>query len=438
MELSILHGVESTVIGRYTDTGKLHLTYGGQTCAYIDLDMLKADFPIWEFDAEWNPPQRRGLIEPVLSRPSDLAAVLTSMLSRPNIGLKEWIVRQYDHEVQGASVIKPLVGVHRDIPSDAVVCSPVLGSTRGLALAQAIHPTYSSIDTYHMVSAAVDEAVRRLVAVGGDLDHIGGVDNFCWPNIQYDPESNPDGKYKAAQLVRANWALRDACMAYAIPLLSGKDSMYVDGNLAGAYGERHKVSGLPTLQFTAVSVISDVLKCRTMDFKAPGDLIYVLGITRNELGGSEYYDMLGYLGLNVPQTDFEANLRLYRAVSKAFDQELIVSARGIYRGGLGVHLAMSCLGGDLGADCNLDKLEAEARLGPQKRLFSESMGRFIVSIRPDDQDRFEEMFKGLPCSLVGKVRADQRLVVRYDREELIGVAIEELRAAFKLPFGDLI
>ncbi|MBW2623361.1 MAG: phosphoribosylformylglycinamidine synthase, partial [Deltaproteobacteria bacterium] len=263
MALSTLHGVESTVIGRYTDTGKLHLKYGGQTCAYIDLDLLEADFPIWEFDAEWNPPEQRGLVEPVLSRPSDLTSVLTDMLSRPNIGLKEWIVRQYDHEVQGASVIKPLVGVRRDTPSDAVVCSPVLDSTRGLALAQAINPTYSSIDTYHMVSAAVDEAVRRLLAVGGNLDHIGGVDNFCWPKIQYDPETNPDGKFKAAQLVRANWALRDACMAYAIPLLSGKDSMYVDGNLAGKYGERHKVSGLPTLQFTAVSVIDDVLKCRT-------------------------------------------------------------------------------------------------------------------------------------------------------------------------------
>ncbi|MBW2092131.1 MAG: phosphoribosylformylglycinamidine synthase subunit PurS, partial [Deltaproteobacteria bacterium] len=316
MALSDLHAVKSTVIGRYTGEGKLHLKYQGKTCAYVDLDLLKSDFPQWEFEAEWLPPEQRGMTEPVLGRSRDLTRLLTDMLARPNICSKEWIARQYDHEVQGASVIKPLVGVYRDTPSDAVVCSPVLGSTRGLAVAQAINPTYAAIDAYHMVSATVDEAVRRLLAVGADLDHIGGVDNFCWPNIQFDPHSNPDGKFKAAQLVRANWALSKACLAYAIPLLSGKDSMYVDGNLAGPYGERHKVSGLPTLQFTATSVIQDVMRCQTMDFKAPGDLIYVLGVTRDELGGSEYYDLFGYLGLNVPRTDFDANLSLYKAFSK--------------------------------------------------------------------------------------------------------------------------
>ncbi len=438
MRLSAIHGVESTVIGQYTGTGKLHLKYRGKTCAYVDLDLLKADFPTWEFDAEWTPPDLRGLTEPVLSRPDDLAGLLKNMMARPNIGLKEWIVRQYDHEVQGASVIKPLVGIHRDTPSDAVVCSPVLGSTRGLALAQAINPTYASIDAYHMVSACVDEAVRRLLAVGGDLEHIGGVDNFCWPNIQYDPTTNPDGKFKAAQLVRANWALKDACLAYSIPLLSGKDSMYVDGNLAGKYGERHKVSGLPTLQFTAVSVIEDALKCRTMDFKAPGDLIYVLGVTKDELGGSEFYDLFGYQGLNVPQTDFKANLRLYQAFSNAFQEGLITSARGIYRGGLGVHLTICCLGGDLGADFDLDKIKTDGRLGPEKRLFSESTGRFILTVNPEDQNRFEEVLKGLPIGMAGKVRADRELILTSGATELVRTDIETLRAAFKLPFGELI
>ncbi|MBW2085424.1 MAG: phosphoribosylformylglycinamidine synthase subunit PurS, partial [Deltaproteobacteria bacterium] len=269
MELSDLHAVKSTVIGRYTGTGRLHLKYNGKTCACVDLALLESDFPQWEFEAEWSPPERRGLAEPVLSPSKDLTGLLTDMLARPNICSKEWIARQYDHEVQGASVIKPLVGVFRDTPSDAVVCSPVLGSTRGLAVAQAINPTYAVIDTFHMVSATVDEAVRRLLAVGASLDHIGGLDNFCWPHIQFDPQTNPDGKYKAAQLVRANWALREACLAYSIPLLSGKDSMYVDGNLAGPYGEKHKVSGLPTLQFTATGVIDDVMRCQTMEFKAP-------------------------------------------------------------------------------------------------------------------------------------------------------------------------
>ena len=154
-----------------------------------------------------------------------------------------------------------------------------------------------------MVAATIDEAVRRILAVGGRLDEIGGVDNFCWPNIQYDPVQNPDGRYKAAQLVRANLALRDLCLAFGIPLLSGKDSMYVDGYLPGAFGERHKVSGLPTMQFTATGIVADVLKSQTMEVKSPGDLVFVLGTTRNELGGSAYYDLFGYTGLNVPRVD---------------------------------------------------------------------------------------------------------------------------------------
>ncbi len=438
MALSNLHGVESTVIGRYTDSGRLHLKYKGQTCAYVDLDLLTSDFPQWEFDAEWLPPQSRGLTEPVLSRPGDFRSLLLALMEQPNIASKEWITRQYDHEVQGGSVIKPLVGVKRDVPSDASVYTPVPGSLRGLAIAQAVNPTYAAVDAYHMVTASIDEALRRLLAVGGDPEHIGGVDNFCWPSVQYDPASNPDGKFKAAQLVRANWALKDACLAYGIPLLSGKDSMYVDGNLAGPFGERHRVSGLPTLQFTANSVIEDVTLCQTLEFKDPGDLVYVLGRTRDELGGSEYYDLLGYTGLNVPQTDMEENSRLYRAFAQACRAGLLASAKGLYRGGLGVALAMAAMGGGLGAFVDLDGLPSENGLSPERKLFSESTGRFLVTVRPADRDAFEAAFAGLPCGFLGRVRADETTLVKAGGEELIRVENKELRAAFKKPFGHLI
>jgi phosphoribosylformylglycinamidine synthase len=201
------------------------------------MDLLKSGFPQWEFEAEWIPPEQRGLREPVLGAPHDLNRLLLDMLERPNICSTEWIVRQYDHEVQGGSVVKPLVGADRDVNSDAAVLRPVLSSRRGLAFAQALLPTYSAIDAYHMAACSIDEAVRRVLAVGGDFEHIGGVDNFCWPSIQHHSVHNPDGKFKAAQLVRACWALRDLCLDYGIPLLSGKDSMYVDGHLAGRYGE---------------------------------------------------------------------------------------------------------------------------------------------------------------------------------------------------------
>nr|MCU0586429.1 AIR synthase-related protein [Desulfobacterales bacterium] len=394
MALSRRHAVESTVIGRYTDSGKLHLTHAGKTCAWVDMDFLASGFPQWEFDAEWSPPEQRGRVEPVLSPPADMTRLLSDMLARPNICSTEWITRQYDHEVQGGSVIKPLVGADRDLPSDAAVLRPVLGSRRGLAFAQALLPAYSAIDAHAMSACSIDEAVRRVLAVGGDIDHIGGVDNFCWPNIQYHPASNPDGKFKAAQLVRACRALREVCIAYGIPLLSGKDSMYVDGHLAGRYGETHKVSARETMQFAAISVVPDIGRCTSMEVKEPGDRLYVIGVTRNELGGSEYYAHHGYVGLNVPQVRAAEFMTAYRALGRAVAAGLPASVHGIYRGGLGVHLALAAMGGNLGVRADLRHVPAEGAERVDALLFSESPGRFIVTVAPALQPEFESLFSG--------------------------------------------
>jgi len=437
--LSKKNAVESSVIGRYTDSGRLHITYDGQTCAYVDIDFLTSQFPQWTFDAEWAPAEMRGLFEPVLGEPEDQSGLLLDILSRPNISSKEWIIRQYDHEVQGTSVIKPLVGKDRDVISDAVVIRPVLESLEGLAAAQALLPTYSQIDTYHMVACTIDEAVRRVVAVGGDLDRIGGVDNFCWPTIQYDPIDNPDGKYKAAQLVRANWALRDVCTAYEIPLVSGKDSMYVDGHLKGQYGETHKVSALPTLQFSCTSVISDITRCVTMDCKFAGDLVYVLGETRNELGASEYYEHFGYVGLRVPELRPEASTKLYRALSRAIQEELVASCHAIYRGGLGVHLALVAMGGGLGMDIDLSLVPRSEAEQDHVILYSETPGRFIVTIDPRHRSSFEALFDMLPHAFVGMVSRETDLVINgLDGKPIIRVPISELKAAWKHPFGGLV
>jgi phosphoribosylformylglycinamidine synthase len=272
--------------------------------------------------------------------------------------------------------------------------------------------------------------------VGGDPDHVGGVDNFCWPSIQYDPQTNPDGRFKAAQLVRANLALKDVCLTYGIPLLSGKDSMYVDGALPGAFGERHKVSGLPTLQFTAVSVMPDVSAAVTLDFKDSGDPVYMIGLTRDELGASEYYEMLGYIGRNVPRTDPARNLEAYRAYRRALEEGLVASAKVVGRGGLGA--AATLCSGSRGAFINLDNLPAEGDLSPDRALFSESTGRLLVSVRPAGRERFEEIFGGLPCAFLGKVRADDVLLVRSAGEDIIRMPLDELRDAFQRPFGHLI
>ncbi len=438
MALSAKHAVESTVIGRYTGTGKLQIKYRGKTCAYVDLDLLTAGFPQWEFDAVWRSPADRGLFEPVLKPPKEYNRLLMDLLARPNICSKEWIARQYDHEVQGTSVIKPLVGKGRDVHSDAAVIRPVLTSEKGLGFAQALLPFYSAIDAYHMTACTIDEAVRRLIAVGGDPEHIGGVDNFCWPNIQYHPENNPDGKFKAAQLVRACRALKEMCLSYGIPLLSGKDSMYVDGHLPGAYGETHKVSALETIQFSAVGLIEDVKKCQTLDAKCEGDLVYVLGITRNECGASEYYDRFGEVGLNVPVVDSKAFLPMYKALHRAVIEGLPASIHGIYRGGLGAHLAMVAMGGELGLSIDLSAVPEDGVTREDILLFSESAGRFILTLDPKHQASFEKILKGMPYAQVGRVSADGRLRVKgKNGKTIIDAAVEDLKAAWKAPFAGL-
>jgi phosphoribosylformylglycinamidine synthase len=438
MQLSRQHAVESTVIGRYNATGKLHITYEGKTCAYVDLNLLTSGFPQWHFEAQWQPPEKRGLFEPVIKAPRDYKTLLLDLLKRPNICSKEWIARQYDHEVQGTSVVKPLVGRERDVPSDACVIRPVLSSSRGLVFSQALIPMYSAIDAYHMTAATIDEAVRRLIAVGGNPEHLGGVDNFCWPNIQYHPRQNPDGKFKAAQLVRSCLALRDICLAYQIPLLSGKDSMYVDGHLAGRYGETHKVSALETLQFSATSVIADVVNCVTLDLKVPGDLIYILGVTGNELGGSEYYEHFGYVGLNVPKVAPDLFLKIYKALAAAMDKQWVASAHGIYRGGLAIHLALKAMGGELGAMIDLGQVPVKDVDRDDTLLFSESAGRFMVSVDPQNRSAFEALFRDLPCACIGQVTEAPELVIKgIDQQTILSVSVKEMKASWKRPFGNL-
>jgi len=265
------------------------------------------------------------------------------------------------------------------------------------------------------------------------------VDNFCWPNIQYDPIKNPDGRFKAGQLVRSCRALKDICMAYAIPLLSGKDSMYVDGNLPGRYGVSHKVSAPETMQFSTISLVPDVTCCQSMEIKQAGDLIYLLGLTHNELGASEYYAHLGYVGLNVPQVRTEASLPLYQALTGAIAQRQTASVHGVYRGGLGVHAALVAMGSHLGLTLRLADVPMASTMRDDAILFSESTGRFLVTVSPDRQKAFEAQFAGLPCACVGEVTASPRLVIKGgDGGQIVDTAVDALRTAWKSTYGDLI
>jgi phosphoribosylformylglycinamidine synthase subunit PurSL len=275
--------------------------------------------------------------------------------------------------------------------------------------------------------------------VGGDPYQIGGVDNFCWPTIQYHPNNNPDGKFKAAQLVRSNWALRDYCIAYGIPLLSGKDSMYIDGNLEGPFGERRKVSGLPTLLFTVSSIVKDIRKCVTMDAKKPGDIVYILGETRDELGAGEYYQMMGEVGLKVPWVDVNKSWPMYLSVNRAIEAGLASSVHAVSRGGLAIHLAMVAMAGETGMEISLADVPSNDDLTDSRALYSESSGRFIVTVDPARQGDFEQLFSGMTTGRVGVVSGTSRFRIKgRDGDFIIDEEVGTLKDCWKRPFGGLI
>lgn len=418
MRLAKTRDVEATVIGSFTGSGKFHAMYGEKTVAYLNMDFLHKGLPTMKLNARWEPCK---FDEPVLGV-VDLTATLKTLLSRLNICSKEYVIRQYDHEVQGGSVIKPLTG---DGPSDAAIIRPLLDSMEGVVVANGICPRYGDIDTYHMTACAIDEAVRNHICVGGSFDHLAGLDNFCW----CDPvksEKNPDGEFKLAQLVRANMALYEYTRAYGVPCISGKDSMKNDYII----GSR-KISIPPTVLFSTIGKIEDVRRAVTMDVKRPGDRVYVLGMTKDELGASEYFASLGYIGNDVPKVNATSAKRLYIALEKAIKEGVVASCHDCSDGGLGVALAESAFSGDLGMTIELTKVPVENIKRADTILFSESQSRFVVTVAPDDVERFEELMKGNVFADVGAVTQQQNFTVMDGEKVILSVGIEELKEAWQ-------
>ena len=419
--------VEATVLGRYTDSGWFHIRYGEETVAYIEMSFLHGGLPQMTLRAAWSAPRHE---EPAIPDPADLGASLRAMLSRLNICSKESVVRQYDHEVQGGSVVKPLTGVVNDGPSDAAVIRPLLDSFEGIVIANGICPRYSDIDAYHMAAAAIDEAVRNAIAVGAPLDRLAGLDNFCW----CDPvrsEKTPDGEYKLAQLVRANQALYDLTTAYGVPCISGKDSMKNDYQIGDI-----RISIPPTLLFSTLGKMEDVRKAVTMDVKRPGDLVYVLGKTFRELGGSEWYALHGAVGNTVPKVDAKAARALYEALHRAMAVGLVASCHDCSDGGLGVALAETAFAGGLGLEADLGAVPAEGIARDDEMLFSESQSRFVVTIRPESREAFEATLMGPACARIGTVIPAG--VLRVDGlggRRIIEEELSRLKAAWQKPLA---
>jgi len=408
-------GVEAWDIGEFTDDGQARLTWDGDDVMNITMDFLHDGNPETPLVTTFT---RGGEDEPDFAEPSDHTQTLMDMMACLNICSKEFVAAQYDHNVQGSAVLGPIQGSGR-VFAEATVSRPVLTSKRGVVLSQGLAPRYSDIDTHHMARAALDSAVRHAIAAGGDIDHLALLDNICW--------CSSDEPERLGQLKRAMAAIYHLAKTYRTPFISGKDSMFNDFKGYDADNNPVHIAIPPTLLISAIGVIDDVAQAVSIDPKQAGDLVYLLGETKDECGASEYYDHLGYLGNNVPEMHDKPNYALYRALSKANKKQVCASAMGVGFGGVGVTLAKKAIASGLGMDISLS---ADLRL--DKALYSESQGRIIVTIAPEDKDAFENIMADYPhVYKIGKVTDNPALNINGK----VAASNVDLERAYKSTLG---
>ncbi|HTN77517.1 MAG TPA: phosphoribosylformylglycinamidine synthase subunit PurL [Pirellulaceae bacterium] len=423
-------GVEATIIGQFKDHGRLILKYQDHQVADVTMAFLHKGRPPVVRDAVYNVPAVEPFTLP--AAPLPYGDLLVKLLGSLNIASKEWVIRQYDHEVQGGSVIKPLVGVANDGPSDAAVVRPVLSSRRGLVIGCGMNPRYGEFDAYHMATSAIDEAVRNCVAVGADPSHIAVLDNFCW--------GYTDRPETLGSLVRAALGCHDAAIALQTPFISGKDSLNNEFSYVAADGQRQTISIPPTLLISALGQVADVAKCVTMDLKSPGNKLYIVGVTKNELGGSHLGLVAGLTGGRVPQVNFELADEIFDCIHGAIHAGRIRACHDLSEGGLAVALAEMAFAGGCGASVDISRLphelddlsrhEAIAAL-----LFAESNSRFLCEVPAEHAAQFEVRLAEVPFARIGEVTAGDRLVLSYDGAPLIDADLATLKAAWQAPLN---
>ena len=421
------HDVEATCIGEFTKSKRCVIRYRGKTIFDISLDFLHDGRPV---EKQYSKLPYRDLRNPDVHRElrsPDIGKVLLEMLAGPNVGSISFVSQQYDHEVQGSSVTKPLQGKGR-VNADAGVIQPLFDSHKGVVLSHGYAPWYSTLDTYAMAAASIDTAIRNAIAAGASGDYLAILDNFCWSSSE-----KPERLYELKMAAKACY---DIATAYGTPFISGKDSMYNDFRGYSADGKPIHIAALPTLLISAIGVIPDVAKAMTIDLKNVGDIIYIVGDTNDELGASEY----GGAG-SVPVVDVKKNAKIYDAVSKAIQGSehsnilknvgmsgIVASAIGVGRGGLGVALAKSAVAGQLGATVELKNIPGNAK-SSEAKLFSESQGRILLSVRPDAEKKFTALLKGVPHARLGTVGGNS---LRLDSVDIpLTKLTESYRSFFK-------
>lgn len=412
--------VEASVIGEFTDTKRLKLFYKETIVCDLDMRFLHEGLPKIE---------KRGVFiqkkhsEPSIAQAKDLTKYLLRILSQYDVCSKEWVIRQYDHEVQGGSVLKPLTGINNDGPSDASVCAPLLGSKKGIIVSNGINFRYGFIDPYWMAASCIDEALRQIIAVGGSLKEVAILDNFCW--------GNPDKPDRLGGLVRAAYGCYDTAKAFGVPFISGKDSLYNEYTVKG------RSLAIPgTILISAMSVMDDIGKTVSMYAKEAQGLIYVVGDTYDELGGSQYYDLLGIIGNRAPKVFPKKAKSVFSALSRASSGGLIKAMHDCSEGGIGVAAAEMAFSGGLGADLFLSEVPY-AKSGILRNdfvLFSESNSRFLVEVDNKHQERFEKTLKGLTFGLIGcfSMKKDFKFF-GLDGNICVKTKIETLKEAWQKP-----
>ncbi len=429
-ELAKEREVELTEIGKFTSTGFIDVRHNKENIAFLEMDFLHNGVPRKYLQAEWKKPQ---LSEPEIPENLDYNEILIKLMGSLNICSRENVIRQYDHEVKGKTIIKPLMGKNGKTPQDAAVMRLNFDSFEGIAISNGICPKYGDIDAFEMSAGAFDEAVRQIISVGGKLPDIEDNsnrfwtvnDNFCVPDSAFDEKNNPDGKQKLAKLVQMNKALFEMSTFFNIPMTSGKDSMKNDFK-AG----KVKISVPPTILYSMVAKIDDVRKTITSNFKAAGDFICILGKTYNELGASEFYKLFNELGANVPKVRLKEAKRLYKKVMLANEQNLIESCHDLSDGGLAVAVCESAIGTDFGVELNLSGF---TDLSLNAILFSETHSRFAVSIRAKNKDKFENLFNE-ECRFIGEVNSNKKMKIEYQNEKIVDLNIGKLEKVWNEGF----
>ena len=418
LELFASEDVEATVIGRTTDDKKIRLRYNNQIVGELGMDFLHGGMPRIIRKAVWKAPQ---VEKSVFDDPGDLTPFLHKILSAPNVCSKEWVIRQYDHEVQAGSVLKPLVGEATDGPGDASITRPRLNSYRAVVLSNGLNPKYGLIDPYWMAASAIDEAIRNVIAVGGSLEETALLDNFCWGNTD-----KPD---RLGSLVRAARACYDMAQVFGTPFISGKDSL--NNEFKTEDGESIAIP--PTLLISAISIMGDARKAVSMDLKQPGNLLYIIGLTKNEMGGSHYYEMHKACDPAVPTVDAESAVRIFAAVSEATGTGLVRACHDCSEGGIGIAIAEMAFAGGYGAEISLQKMpKTDDVIRNDISLFSESNSRFIVEVAPNAKIAFEEKMENIPFAAIGRVRDDKNLAVfGLDGNIIIEEKIENLKESWQ-------